>query len=328
MTPQHKLDLVVVGNAVIDRIHRVTLLPKRDSSAFVLDEYAAPGGVEANVASAASMFGLRVGAIARVGSDSSGRLVLEDLRERGVDTSHVQVGDERDTAYSLIFVDGEGDRIIMTGGQGVRRLELGELDYQYLRTAIACFTSAYLPWRLLERVAAVCAEPDGPALAFDLPDAFEDLAARGLARENVVQILPVIDLFLTNRGSLRSFTGQPTLDEGIQWLCDRGVQRVSVSDGSNGLYVLDATGDDRRIEHVPAFPLQIVDTSGAGDVLHAALIGEWLLNDRPAPEAGRIAAAAAALSCQGWGVRAALPTREDAVSLATGQFVESHDSSG
>lgn len=325
MTRYPALDLVVVGNAVIDRIHRVTLLPKRDSSAFVLDEYAAPGGVEANVAAAAAQFGLRVGAIARVGSDRDGQLVLEDLRERGVDTARVQVGDERDTAYSLIFVDGDGDRIIMTGGQGVRRLHLDNADDRYIQQARVCFTSAYLPWRLLERVAAVCAKPDGPAFAFDLPDAFEDLAARGLARENVHQILAGIDLFLTNRESLRSFTGQPEIADGIDWLCRHGVRRISVSDGSNGLYVRDATGDDRSIERVRAFPLKIVDTSGAGDVLHAALISEWLLNNRPAPDAGRIAAAAAALSCQGWGVRAALPTRDEAVSLASTGFVESHD---
>jgi sugar/nucleoside kinase (ribokinase family) len=60
----------------------------------------------------------------------------------------------------------------------------------------------------------------------------------------------------------------------------------------------------------------VVDTTGAGDVLSAALIATWLLAGWPAPRAGRFAAAAAALSCQDWGVRAALPTWTAAAALA------------
>jgi ribokinase/sulfofructose kinase len=67
---------------------------------------------------------------------------------------------------------------------------------------------------------------------------------------------------------------------------------------------------------VPRFHVPVVDTTGAGDVLSAALIVAWLLENQPATEAGRFAAAAAALSCTGWGVRAALPTWSEAAALA------------
>jgi len=60
----------------------------------------------------------------------------------------------------------------------------------------------------------------------------------------------------------------------------------------------------------------VVDTTGAGDVLSAALIATWLLESLPAAGAGRFAAAAAALSCTGWGVRAALPSWHEAAALA------------
>src|SRR5215204_703189 len=93
------LDLVAVGSAVIDHIHRVTVLPARDTGVFVLDRQSGPGGVEGNVAAAARL-GLRVGVITRVGCDAAGVMVLDDLRQRGVDVLRVQVGGEDETAYT------------------------------------------------------------------------------------------------------------------------------------------------------------------------------------------------------------------------------------
>jgi ribokinase/sulfofructose kinase len=70
------------------------------------------------------------------------------------------------------------------------------------------------------------------------------------------------------------------------------------------------------VHFVPGFSVPVVDTTGAGDVLSAALIAAWLLENRPMAEAGRFAAAAAALNCTGWGVRAGLPTWTEAAALA------------
>jgi ribokinase len=60
----------------------------------------------------------------------------------------------------------------------------------------------------------------------------------------------------------------------------------------------------------------VIDTTGAGDVLNAALIARWLIEDQRSAIAGRFAAAAAALSCQGWGVQSSLPSRSEVAALA------------
>jgi ribokinase/sulfofructose kinase len=310
------LDLVAVGSAVVDHIHRVSVLPGPDEGVAVLDRRSGPGGVEANAVAAAAQLGLRVGIITRVGADAEGRMLRDDFQRRGIDTSRVQVGGEGDTAYTMVFVDPDGERMMMTGGPGVRRLTLDAEDDAYIRSARACFTSGYLPSHHLARVAAICGEETGPLLAFDLPGTFDDLEARGLRREHVDATLPTIDLFLTNRESLASYTGTDSLEAGLAYLHARGVRRATVSDGRRGLYLFEAGHGGAETHHVPAFSVRAVDTTGAGDVLHAALIAEWLLASRPAAEAGRFAAAAAALSCQGWGCRAALPTREEAEALA------------
>jgi ribokinase/sulfofructose kinase len=198
----------------------------------------------------------------------------------------------------------------------VRGLTLNDDDDAYIRRARVCFTSGYLPSPLLHRVAGLCAGDHGPALAFDLPGSFDDLEGRGLQRRDVDALLPAADLFLTNREHLRSYTRQQTLADGLAYLHARGVQRASVSDGERGLFLSTADNGRREVHVVPRFHVPVVDTTGAGDVLSAALIVAWLLENRPATEAGRFAAAAAALSCTGWGVRAALPSWSEAAALA------------
>jgi ribokinase/sulfofructose kinase len=243
-------------------------------------------------------------------------MVLDDFRRRGIDVSRVQIGGEDETAYTLVFVDGHGDRSMVTGGHGVRGLTLDEDDDAYIRRARVCVTSGYLPSPLLHRVAGLCADGrGGPALAFDLPGSFDDLEGRGLQRQDVDALLPAVELFLTNREHLRSYTRQETLADGIAYLRGNGVRRVSVSDQERGLFLFEAD-DEQEIQFVPGYRVPVVDTTGAGDVLSAALIAAWLLENRPAPEAGRFAAAAAALSCTGWGVRAALPNWAEAEALA------------
>ena len=320
MTPASRdFDLVAVGSLAIDHIHRVTVLPKRDAGVAILDRRTGPGGVEGNIAAAAAGLGLRVGMIGYVGADDAGEMILADFRGRGVDTSRLQVGAPGDTAYTYAFVDAHGDRMMMTGGRGVRGLTLSADDDAYLRRARVLAASGYLPWPQLQRVAALCAEPDGPLLSFDLPGEFDDLEGRGFTPEHMEALVPRIDLFLTSRESLVSYTKSSSIEEGLAYLHARGIHRAAISDGANGVHLFEVQGGKQTILHLPAFAVQVVDTTGAGDVLHAALVAEWLIAEKPADLAGRVAAAAAALACQGWGTRSALPTRNEAESLANGR---------
>ena len=77
--------------------------------------------------------------------------------------------------------------------------------------------------------------------------------------------------------------------------------------GSEGALLVDG---DSLIE-IPAFDVAVEDTTGAGDVFTAGLIHAWLLEGSPAPEAGRFAAAGAALNCTAEGARGRLPTNQD-----------------
>jgi sulfofructose kinase len=81
---------------------------------------------------------------------------------------------------------------------------------------------------------------------------------------------------------------------------------LAVTVGANGVYWLDG-GD---MDHLPAFPVEVVDTVGAGDVFHGALALAIAEGHEPA-EAVRFAAAAAALKCTRPGGRAGTPARNE-----------------
>src|SRR5262249_30727367 len=86
-----------------------------------------------------------------------------------------------------------------------------------------------------------------------------------------------------------------------------GVQHAGVTRGADGYTWLTAGGESG---HQPAFPSEIVDTTGAGDAFHGAFA--WALsNGHRAPECARIAAAVSALKCRRLGARSGLPTLEE-----------------
>ncbi|USZ69494.1 carbohydrate kinase family protein [Halorussus salilacus] len=314
-------EVAAVGSAVVDRIYALTNLPEPDGGAFVCEESTAVGGVAANVAAGLARLGREAGVVSRVGDDEAGRRVFADLRERGIDVERVQWGDER-TSYSLILRDPDGERMIIAGGEAVPNLRLTDSDREYLRRADVIFTSAYAPDPVVADLADLAGgdsgdgsdDPDDPddrpALAFDLSGPLSELQDRAARRETIDDLLTVCDLFVANEVSARSYLGVGPR-EAIAELRERGVRRAAVTRGADGALLLDGG----EVLEVPAFEVEVADATGAGDAFTAGLVHAWLLGGRSSVEAGRFAAAAAALNCTAEGARGGLPTEDEANEL-------------
>lgn len=325
-TPPTSLDLdaVAVGSAVEDRVYALTNLPEPDGGAFVREESTAVGGVAANVAAALSLLGRDTGVVSRVGDDDAGDRILADLRERGIDARHVRRGEPAEqTSYSLVLRDPEGERMIIAGGESVPNLRLTGADRDYLRRADLAFASAYAPdpvsTALVEAAeggedaeAAKAAEggntpDDFPPLVFDLAGPLSELDGRATRPETLDRLLPVCDCFVANAVSARSYLGEEPR-EAIETLRARGVSRAAVTRGTDGAFLL---ADDGEVLDIPAFEVETVDTTGAGDAFTAGLVHAWLLGNRSPEVAGRFAAATAALNCTAENARGGLPTEAE-----------------
>ncbi|NEU58860.1 carbohydrate kinase family protein [Halorussus sp. MSC15.2] len=311
-----RLDAVAVGSAVEDRVYALTNLPEPDGGAFVREESTAVGGVAANVAAALARLGRETGVVSRLGDDDAADLILADLRERGIDAERVRRGDPGErTTYSMILRDPDGERMIVNGGEAVPNLRLTDDDLAYLRRADLAFASAYAPDPV---VAALVEAADGtaadgasdrvdfPPLVFDLAGPLSELEERATRPETLDDLLPVCDLFVANEVSARSYLGADPRSA-IETLRERGVRRAAVTRGTDGALLLDG----EAIVEIPAFEVETVDTTGAGDAFTAGLVHGWILDDRTPEDAGRFAAATAALNCTAENARGGLPTESE-----------------
>ncbi|MFA1610822.1 carbohydrate kinase family protein [Halobellus rubicundus] len=295
------LDVVSVGSAVIDHLYALSNLPEPDGGAFVRDHATEVGGVAANVASGLAALGNETGIVTRVGEDAAEE-IEDDLRARGIDCTRVRSGPE-ESSYTLVLRGPDGERMIVAGGDSVPKLRLDEADVEYAGEAGTVFTSAYAPDEVVSGL--VDARERGPVstLVFDLAGPLSELEGRGTTPATIDRLLPVIDLFVVGEVAAESYFGGG-VEEAVTALARRGVSRAAVTRGRDGAVLLD----EGAVTEVPAFEVDVTDTTGAGDAFTAGLIHTWVLGGQSPAAAGRFAAAAAALNCTADGARGRLPS--------------------
>jgi len=320
--------VVAVGNALIDHHYILSNPVSPGVGAWVKSQSRQTGGVEANVASAIAALEVPAGIVAPLGDDPDADRIILDLQSRGVDTTRAQRIDGDETGCCIILVMPDADRIILGGGTGIRSMRLTAEDRSFIANWQVIFSSAYVPLPVLREMVQLrnAAAPCQPChlFAFDLPDTFDDLIVRGFTRTDFDELLPAIDLLLTNRPGALSYAMTDDFDQACSIIGSRLAPqaKAAISDGARGARLLWPNGGSC---HLPAFQVEVVDPTGAGDAFHAALIVAWLLENRDPGSAGQIASAAGALACLNEGARQLLPTRSDITDflmthLGTGLF--------
>lgn len=319
MTPA----LVTVGAATVDRHYVVSNLPAPDGGAYAPEVTDHPGGVAANVASGVSHLGRESGLLTRLGDGDVGETIRAGLADEPFDTSRVRVGPDTSTHCVILRAD-DGTRSIVTAGDSVRNMRLQPADRPYLAAAQVVFVTAYAPDRVQRTLLEWADEPEFPPVVFDLSGPLSELDGRGARPASIDRWVETAQLFVTGRVAAESYLGCAGRDAAAE-LRERGVRRAAVTDGERGATLVtrggtetsgdgtETTGDGETggaLVDVPAFDVDVVDETGAGDAYVAGLIDAWLLGDRDPAAAGRFAAATAALACTTVGARGDPPTAE------------------
>ncbi|NUE02672.1 carbohydrate kinase family protein [Halorubraceae archaeon YAN] len=297
--------VVVIGAAAIDRHYRLSNMPTRDGGAYAHAVTDAHGGVGANVSIALEKLGVSTGLIAQIGDDDIGAQVSEHLEKAPIDNRRVRQTQATST-HCLVLGDEQGDRMIVAAGDSAKQLALTEADLAYIKSADILFFTAYVPDRVTQTIISEFGGKDGPALAFDLSGPLEELEGRGTEPETIDRLLEHLTLFVGNEVAVSSYFDEPTTDP-ITALSAAGVDRGAITAGSSGATVFC---DDTK-HHVPAFSIDPVDTTGAGDTFVAGLLTVWVIEGKQMAVAGEFAAAAAALNCVEPYAQSGLPTRRD-----------------
>lgn len=305
------VDVIAVGGAMVDEYYTLSNLPDPDGGAYVRSEREGFGGVAANVASAASRLGRSAGLVARVGEDDRADAIEADLAEREIDTRRVRRGPERSTFSMVLRADGQ--RMVVTGGRSAAALRLRDEDWPVLRAADVVVASAYTPEPVTAALVAARADGEIDRLSFDLSGPLPELTDRGTTPATVDRAAATADLFLAGEVALASYCEHHDADDPVALVGELGVERAALTRGEAGAALVTP---DREVR-VDAVQVDTVDPTGAGDAFHAGLVDAWLLDERSPREAGRFAAAVAALNCTGDGARGGLPTRAAVERLLT-----------
>jgi ribokinase len=304
--------IVVVGSINIDLVAHVDRIPERGETLPGWDFATHPGGKGANQAAAVARLGYRVAMIGRVGSDVFGEELRLSLQGAGVDTSAIVVT-EGATGTAMILVQPGGDNSIIVAPGANARLAPEDLEARLdlLRSAAMVLTQLEIPMATVEHLAAICAR-EGVPLMLD-PAPARDLPAR------VWRDLTWITPNDTEAQHLcrRTVTGngcEPTAV--IEELLAMGARNVALKLGEQGAYL--GMQDGLRTQ-VPALTVNAKDTTGAGDAFNGAFAVALARGESPR-QAGRFAAAAAAISVTRRGALPAMPTQAEVESLIEEYF--------
>ncbi|SFP45627.1 fructokinase [Amycolatopsis arida] len=275
--------IVVGGEALVD------LVPDAFAEMSTVENGLRPlwprlGGGPYNTALAAGRLGAPVAFLSRLSTDRFGDALLRRLHSSTVDTSLVQRGpepttlavvalDDHGTARYTFYTEGTADRLV--ADPGPLPAEVSALSLGTLGMVLEPGASTYEV--LLRRAAAA-----GTLTVLD-PNIRADLIADPPAyRARFASWLPDVGLLKL------SVDDAAWLADGVDpeaaarsWVDDAGVRAVVLTWGAGGLSVLTATGVSVR---VPVVPARVVDTIGAGDTVHGALLA-WLHGHRVADPA-------------------------------------------
>jgi sulfofructose kinase len=274
-----------VGHASVDHHFEIDTFASQPTKTPAKSYRMIPGGMAANAAVAMARLGAQARLLGRLGDDETGAFVRQAVQECGVHTLLETVAHSC-TSVSSVVVDARGERQIFNH-RGDALDKAHALDVRQLEGARAVLVDPR--WRAGALAALQWAKAHK---VFSVLDA--DVAPRADLR----LLVPAAQWAVFSEPGLASYAPGASLADALARALAAGAQVAMVTLGARG--VMWTRG--QRMHTLPAFRVQAVDTTGAGDVFHAALTIALSESDDEA-SAIRFASAAAALKCtQRYGV--------------------------
>lgn len=303
-------DVVVLGSMNMDVVVSTTRIPRPGETVLGEDIRYLPGGKGANQAVAAGYLGSDVVFIGCTGDDDIGAQLRARLRRANVRVDHVRALPEISSGMALVVIDVAGENVIVVAPGANGRIAPTDLDacVDIIAGSVIAIAQLETPLPTVVRFAELCHQQGVPLLLNAAP--YQPLPEALLSR---------IDYLVLNREEAGALTGVPTTDRAsAHAACEaasaRGVPHVVVTLGQDGCVALS---DGRRIE-VDAFPVEVVDSTGAGDAFTGAL-GSALARGDDLVTALRFAAATGALACRQVGAQQQGIPRSEVLELIAGQ---------
>lgn len=313
--------VVVIGSANLDLTVTVSRLPREGETVLGGELLLSNGGKGANQAIAALKAGAEVRLMAKVGRDPFGDRICRDLVAAGLPAAGLLRDESAPTGVALIVVDRQGrNQIAVAPGSNLLLLSAVIEQYEpFLAHGTVMLVQLEIPIVTVER-----------ALQFAKAHGMTTILNPAPASPLSDDLLRHIDLLTPNETEAETLTGiavfdLPSAAAAAKALLLRGPQAVIVTLGPQGALLCTAS----VVRHLPAVPIEAVDTTAAGDAFNGALaaalagkpradaLGTGRL--RVLEDAVRFANAAGALTTTKRGAQESLPTKAEIERLLAGR---------
>lgn len=288
------VDLVGVGLNATDTLIPLAEFPARGSKVEYKQASFLPGGQTASAVVACQSWGLKTRYVGKLGDDDAARLHRSEFARTGVDARLIEVP-QAASPQSLILVDGGGERTVLCRRDERLLLRPEELHPEWIVNARALHVDGYETAAASQ--AAHWAHQAGVPVIADIDETYA----------GIEDLIRDVDYLIVSRDFPARLTGERDLAKALRMIREKYACKLTAATlGQDGVLAWDG----ERLVHRAAYRVQVVDTTGAGDIFHAGFI-YGLLQGWELERQLDFACAAAALNCTCSGARGGIRAVED-----------------
>jgi len=269
-----------------------------------------PGGCATNTAIGLAKLGVKTRIMGKVGRDSFADFILRILNNHKVDTSGIKQTEKRATAFTFAAINKKGERGFFHYTGANEELKLEDIDFNLIKDSqILHIAGSYLmPQFDGEPTAKVLQKAKEYGITTSLDTAWNSTVKNW--QEMIESCLPHLDIILPAIEEARMFTGKSKEVDIADHLLGYGIKIVGLKMGGKGCYI-----KSRKEEiYLPAYPVKVIDTSGAGDAFVAGFL-TGMIKGWPLRQTGQFANATGALCVQHIGCTAGVKSLQETLAF-------------
>jgi sugar/nucleoside kinase (ribokinase family) len=307
----HPVRILAVGEINVDFVFKgCHALPTPGREVLADDFVMTPGSSSMICAMGLARLGNRVAFHGRLGVDASGKFCLQSLREAGIDIATLNPDGALRTGVTASLSTPQ-DRALVTFAGAIAELRAEEIKDEWLAAADHLHVSSYyLQKALRPGCRDLFARAASAGLTTSLDPGFDP---EQRWEDDLFDTLREVDVFLPNEQELQAITGREDMREALAFVQNGHTQTV-VKRGRHGCTTLH---EDQWLD-VPAYPVDAIDSTGAGDSFDAGFLHAWL-REMPLLECMRWGSACGSLSTRGIGGTTSQASASEVLALMTGK---------
>jgi ribokinase len=289
------VEVIGLGQACLDYLGRTPVYPREDGKVELTDLHTQCGGPASTALVALSRLGIKTAFLGSVSDDPFGIEIQKGLKEEKVNTTFLRVTPGYTSQFAFIAITKKnGARTIFWDRGSVPHLTSKDVDLKPFSHARIFHTDGLMLKASIE--GANQAKDMGMTIVMDA----------GTLRQGYKELVSLVDILIASQGFGEALVGnEKPPEKALEALAQWGPREVIITLGAKG----SVGWQNGNIISQDAFSVEVMDTTGAGDVYHGAYI-YGLLQGWNMPECMRFASAASALKCMEIGGRKGIPNLE------------------